>query len=320
MALTNEDFTGLWQDIINSETFPEKTPLLAHYTSIPILESILRTDELWFSNPLCMNDIEEVRFGMVEGQRIFRESDSLEAAINDNAKYSEIIKEFNQFFDIFANEHAADVYALCLSEHDPENEDGTLSMWRGYGGSGSGAAIVFDSKKIPYREGEAAIIISNVNYASKEDRLNWLSGKVDELSRILAGKVLEKEDMRMAADAIFQRFKIFSLFTKHHGFEEEREWRIVYQRERDSENKYEAMLHYGIGERGVEPKLKLNLLQVEGREGKGLPLGEIVHSIILGPTIVSPLTMRAILRMLDLTGKGELKDRVIQSSIPYRKH
>lgn len=318
MALTQEGLAGLWQDIITSETFPEKRPLLAHYTSIPNLESILRTDELWFSNPLCMNDIEEVRFGMIEGQRIFIESESLKEAISGDDNYAEIVRAFNHFYEGFANEHAADVYALCLAEHDPENHDGMLSMWRGYGGSGSGVAIVFDSGKIPYKESEQAIIISRVNYLSKDDRLKWLNSKIDEFSQILAGRELARGEIWLAADALFRRIRIFALFTKHHGFEEEREWRIIYQREWDQENKYGDMLNYGISERGLEPKLKLNLLKVEGPEGKGLPLTEIVHSLILGPAIVSPLAKRAVLRMLDLTGKGGLKGRVIQSSIPYR--
>jgi hypothetical protein len=46
-------------------------PLLAHYTSIPVLENILEEETVWFSNPLFMNDVEEMRFGLVEGRRLF---------------------------------------------------------------------------------------------------------------------------------------------------------------------------------------------------------------------------------------------------------
>jgi hypothetical protein len=42
--------------------------LLAHYTSIDVIEKILRSEEIWFSNPLFMNDLDEMRFGMLEGR------------------------------------------------------------------------------------------------------------------------------------------------------------------------------------------------------------------------------------------------------------
>jgi hypothetical protein len=45
----------------------EKKPMLAHYTSVENVEKVLRSDEVWFSNPLFMNDWEEMRFGIYEG-------------------------------------------------------------------------------------------------------------------------------------------------------------------------------------------------------------------------------------------------------------
>ena len=41
-----------------------------------------------------------------------------------------------------------DTYVFCLSEHAKDDTDGLLSMWRGYGGNGNGAAIVFDAGKL----------------------------------------------------------------------------------------------------------------------------------------------------------------------------
>ena len=58
-AELNDDF--LW--LVNNH------PLLAHYTSIDVIEKILRSEEIWFSNPLFMNDLEEMRFGMLEVEK-----------------------------------------------------------------------------------------------------------------------------------------------------------------------------------------------------------------------------------------------------------
>ena len=51
-------FTHLFNDEI--KWLMEHKPLLAHYTSISNLEKILKDDEIWLSNPLFMNDLEEV--------------------------------------------------------------------------------------------------------------------------------------------------------------------------------------------------------------------------------------------------------------------
>jgi hypothetical protein len=53
---------ALWADLAEIPTFSDAKPLSAHYTSIHTLEAILRNKEFWLSNPLYMNDLEEVRF------------------------------------------------------------------------------------------------------------------------------------------------------------------------------------------------------------------------------------------------------------------
>jgi Protein of unknown function (DUF2971) len=59
-------------------------------------------------------------------------------------------------------------YVFCLSEHAKDDTDGRLSMWRGYGGNGSGAAIVFDTAKIAARE-EMSLVIRHVHYGTAQD-------------------------------------------------------------------------------------------------------------------------------------------------------
>jgi hypothetical protein len=58
---------ALFADVQANDGFDVAKPLLSHYTSLSTLEQILKTDEMWFSNPLYMNDFEELRFGMREG-------------------------------------------------------------------------------------------------------------------------------------------------------------------------------------------------------------------------------------------------------------
>ena len=312
------DFVGLWKDIDQGNTFPTKRPMLAHYTSVATLEGIVKNDEIWFSNPLFMNDLQELRFGMVEGLNAFRQHKGIEAACGSSERYEILNKAFAYLFDQFANKHAIDTYVFCLAEHDPENDDGLLSMWRGYGGNGSGVAIVFDSAKINYLEGFTPLIISSVIYASEKDRLSWIEGKLTEFCDILRVKEIPSDKLYVAAHQLFERIKMFSLFTKHHGFSEEREWRIVYLRERDVGRRLESMISYAIGPRGVEPKLKFKVLPLEGFTATDLSLEKIVTQIILGPCSSNVLALASVKKMLVALGKTELAMRISVSSTPFR--
>ena len=143
-----DQFLQLWSDLKEEDEFYVKKPLLAHYSSIEVLEKISRTNELWLSNPLFMNDWEEGRFGINESYRQVLEDKQVSRACGDAQRYKVFRDAYSHYYSEFAGKHALDTYVLCLSEHDPGSQDGVLSMWRGYGGNGHGAAIVFDASKL----------------------------------------------------------------------------------------------------------------------------------------------------------------------------
>lgn len=134
-------FAPLFAGLDGEDTFPKKRPLLAHYTSVAVLEAILRDKEVWFSNPLFMNDMEEVRFGINGGANLFLSSSEIESSCETKQRFELLKAAFNHYYNTFANEHALDLYVFCLSEHSKEDRDGLLSMWRGYGGNGNGSAL-----------------------------------------------------------------------------------------------------------------------------------------------------------------------------------
>ena len=72
-----------------------------------------------------------------------------------------------------ANHEVVDYYLVCLSEHDQEGDDGSLGMWRAYGGNGSGAAIVFDRRKL----GQNALpflLLGKVRHGTTPERLRTI--------------------------------------------------------------------------------------------------------------------------------------------------
>lgn len=315
--LLRQVFAPLYSEFTAGNSFPERRPLLAHYTSTANLERILATDELWFSNPLLMNDLEELRFGVLEGAQRFIGNAAIEAACSSANRAKVVFNAFSHYLDEFSSKHAVDVYALCTAEHDASDTDGLLSMWRGYGGNGNGAAIVFDTAKINVTNG-SPLVISNVVYASTDQRRAWLDTKLIQFAEILKEQNIPDDKLYMASWIMFERIRLFALFTKHHGFKEEHEWRVVYLKERDTQNKLAPMLHYAVTARGLEPRLKFPVKPVEGVTSDDLSLAKLVDRIILGPTANSPLAMSTLHRVLDATGKGALKEKVVTSTIPYR--
>jgi hypothetical protein len=310
-AELNEDFVWL----VN------KRPLLAHYTSIDVIEKILRSGEIWFSNPLFMNDLEEMRFGMLEGRRLFEESEAVERFSGSPARVDRIKHDFNFYFNQFDKEHAIDVYVFCLSEHDPENTDGLLSMWRGYGGQGNGAALVFNTGFITSPKDNSPLALTRVCYASRENRLSWLQEKIEQWCNCLMESSICSSDEKLyvVAYRLFNLIKLFALKFKHDGFHEEREWRLIYMPDRDPQGVFlKERFGYVIGSRGVEPKLKLKIepLLIEPRDT--WTFATILEKIILGPSVASPLARSSVMRMLENMGKPEFAQKVAASTIPLR--
>ncbi|XUM21213.1 DUF2971 domain-containing protein [Bradyrhizobium oligotrophicum S58] len=310
-------FQQLWADLRPEDTFSAKKPLLAHYTSIQTLEKILASNEVWFSNPLFMNDLDEVRFGILQANEIVLSSSRLVDACKTQERALLFKNHFTHFFNRFVNEHALDIYVFCLSNHSPEDNDGRLSMWRGYGADGNGACIVFDTAQIEVSD-NTPLIISQVSYDTTQARLDWLRQKVSDFETLLAAANVPDDELNIAAYALFERIKIFALFTKHRGFLEEDEWRIVYLPDRDHEKRLHSMFNYFIGPRGVEPKLRFKISPIPGLTADDLSLSKITQRIILGPSISTPLAYASVRRMLDLNNHPELKSKLRVSSIPFR--
>jgi hypothetical protein len=316
--INNQVWSLLFEDASSElDNYPNKRPLLAHYTSIEVLEKILSTDEIWFSNPLYMNDFEEIRFGVGEGFKAFSENQSIYDACVTKDRYDILRHAYAHYHDQFVFNHAIDVYAFCLSEHNEEDYlGGRLSMWRGYGGNGKGAAIIFDLKQLnPIHD--SPFVVSKVHYKSTAERRDWLTEKIEELALFLKTSEIPDDALHVLAHQLFERFKLASLFTKHNGFKEEKEWRVVYMKERDPDNKYPPTFAHLVTTRGVEPKLRYKIAPIAGISDD-MSLSNLIYKIILGPTLSDYLALQSMQRMFDNLKKPDLKGKVIASNIPFR--
>ena len=309
-------FSPLWTDVDSDQTFPSKRPLLAHYTSLDTLERVLVSNEMWFSNPLYMKDWEELIFGITEGAAAFRVHKGVRLACGDDGRYAILLEAFEKQLRELDQVHAFDTYVICFCEHDEIDSDGILSMWRGYGDNGRGAAVVIDSSKLN-AVSESPFIISRVVYGSRKQRVDWIEEKLTQFSELLKNASVPNDYLGVAAWVILERLKIFAIFTKHSGFREEREWRFVYLRQRDRSNTFLPMLGYAIGKRGLEPKLKLSVAPFAGLAAD-LSLEKLINRIILGPSISNAFSMQTVIRMLEVLGRNSLTGRISASSTPFR--
>jgi hypothetical protein len=257
-------------------------------------------------------------YGLDRGAAIARGHRRLSQALRSEPRQRAFLNAFDLLTKQYVETHAVDTYVFCLTQHDPYDSDGLLSMWRGYGGNGKGAAIVFDTSKFGGEVSDSPLAIAPVQYMSNLDSLAIMEKAVEDLAEYLEKNELPEDRLYLAAGAAFEAIKFHALSTKHHGFAEEREWRVVYARERDEQNKLVSMLSYVNGPRGVEPKLRLKVEHIPGVMNEGMSLSTVIHSIVLGPNASSPIAVNTVKRMVDKIGKPELADRVVASTIPYR--
>jgi hypothetical protein len=298
-------------------TLEQSPTLLAHYTSMEVLEKICRYEELWFSSPLFMNDPEELRFGMAKGRQLFEQSVEIKTLCGSEARRKIMMQAFALYSDTFDKQYVHDIYAFCLSPHDPSDNDGRLSMWREYGGQGSGAALVFKTDFLSTKA-DSPMMILKVGYGSNDERVAWFEGKIRQVCQIMSPLGLDEGNVHFIALAIFSLIQLFTLKFKHHGFREEQEWRLVYFPNRDTRGILRDRLGYTNGPRGLEQKLRMKIEPLPLKDRADWTFNTILDRIILGPRVSSSTTV-AVKRMLDIVGKPEFSDRVVLSGIPHRR-
>jgi|GEM_PF-6072323 len=139
---------------VGKEQQPQKAPkLLYHYTTFEGLKGILKTEELWFSERQHVNDTKEFChlkqqiYNVIqkclkqwrEGKTLpkeYKESDVKNANCTDaNFLCNSLTRALRKTY----------LFSFCVHEKDKKHiqNNGLLSMWRGYGEDG-GYAFVFD--------------------------------------------------------------------------------------------------------------------------------------------------------------------------------
>jgi Protein of unknown function (DUF2971) len=325
---TRDEFLAIWEKFtpLNNRlrlVTSRRHGLLAHYTSVATIEQILRGNQIWLSNPLYMNDTQEMRAGTSLGLQKFPAAAI--AAGGSDARAAALSTAYTHYFSHFDTTTAFDTYVFCLCRQKAGDTDGILSMRREYGSRGNGAAIVINLEKVTFSPLNP-LLIAEVTYASDTERATLFDGHLQEWINITKSLNLSDDRLYIAARAAFLFTKTIALTTKHRGFEEEHEVRVIYNPDQDPRGYLKPCLDYRVAPRGVEPKLKYKFdTSYAPTDGLDPPtpldsgaLPDLIEFFLLGPTISSALAQKSFIRMLERLNLQAFTGRVFASSIPLR--
>jgi len=207
--------------------FREAGKRFVYYTSAETAASILGKRQVWMRLVKGMNDYMEIEHGL-ECLKGAWDSQQLATPLKAtlDACHAGLAKEAEEFFNAgLAGMIRADTYMTCVSEHlDDEDSHGRLSMWGAYGGS-VGVALVLNGTVMFNESAALGAYASPVAYL---DRVTF-AAEFLMTARAIEGEAeyVQSLDRDIVKHYVFNMLRTAVLCTKHPGFSEEREWRIV---------------------------------------------------------------------------------------------
>ena len=318
----------------------EVHPSLYHYTTGPGLLGILESQQLHATNIAYLNDSEEFvgyltrrlptlldRWAL-ECLPSLSQYQSLPAGELDSrakrfsADFQAAVRAVQQKYD--------DPYVISFSAHaspklDPN--DGLLSLWRGYG-AGGGYAIVFNTAKLQsllalelgaFYHQFLALCNVDYNYHGLVAGAKQLPETIEDENKIKAAlEEFIRTSGQTELDSLVDPLTQLCLRTKHAGFEEESEVRIVSLRsvpevwelaKLDGERRSQRDIFFRPKGETLVPYLKLFGHELYGQTTR-LP----IDKIIVGPHPEQSMRFEAVERLRQQYG---LDAKVFKSSIPY---
>jgi hypothetical protein len=287
-----------------------------HYSSAEVAVNIIKKKEVWMRKSTAMNDFMEIDHGIKclsgayhsePGEQFRSILDRLHPNFSDQLKAQ---------FDPLEPNFRYHTYLTCMSEHlESEDEIGRLSKWRAYGGT-TGVALVLNSGPFLRQSNALKAYTSPVAYLSPIEFKQEFQKVVDGME--------ENEEMLRALDFqtlmafVFHAFQYAVLATKHPGFKEEKEWRIIHSPWPESSQHLRRDVEVVRGIPQPVYKIPLKNIPEEGFTGATIP--ELLDRVIIGPTDHSFAAYEAFVSLLNEAGVENANTKVFTSHIPLRQY
>lgn len=289
-----------------------------HYTSAEAAFEILKNGQLWMRKSGVMNDFMEVEYGL-RCLRFAYHSEDVGLPFKGiiDRIYPELGTEIADSIDSNMASIRNDTYIASFSEHcAAENEFGRLSMWRAYG-AGSGVAIVVNPDLVIVEHEAPSVRVTPVTYATpaqfKKTFLD-IAQNMEKKENFL--RSLGREGVKFQ---FFDMFRFVILTTKHPGFGEELEWRLVHTPAIDPAG---PLLQEVKTVAGVpQPLCVFNFTKKSSEELADPTVPKLIQRIIIGPTKHPAVIREAFVRMLIEHGlpAADAGTKVVCSDIPLRQ-
>jgi hypothetical protein len=284
------------------------------YTTAEAALAILTKREVWMRNASCMNDYSETRYGL---QRVLEAYASppgqrFQAALN--AIHGGLTDDLKARFDPFTPSMLSHTYLACFSEHrDDEDEHGRLSMWRAYGGA-TGVAIVMNNHPFVTPSDALNAWTSPVAYIRGIEFIQELDAIASDLETNVDWlRSIPRENL---VEAVLRMLVFAAVSIKHIGFEEEREWRVVYLPNLVASAR---LIEDHLAIRGVpQPVFKIPLMNYPEHGFTGAEPHELINRIIIGPTQYPIAVRSSLLARLYELEVANPQEKVVISGIPLR--
>ena len=291
-----------------------KNTRFVHYTSASAAMKIIETKTFWMRKTSCMNDFMEVDHGLrcLDAAYSGEIRERLQATLN--GIFYGIANEIEELFRGWVLDLRTNAYITCFSEHlDTEDMHGRLSMWRAYSES-TGVALVVNKTLLLSESAPLKIATSPVAYL---DDTNFRIEFERVVDRIGANTDFLRTFGREAiVRSVFNAFKFAALCTKHPGFIEEKEWRVIYMPTMAKSEHLGKDIEVIRGTPQPVYKIPLKNIPEEGLVGIEIP--EILDRIIIGPTEYPAAIQDAFETLLADAGVEDPKSRVCVSGLPLR--
>lgn len=295
---------------------------LIHYTSAVAAISIIRNGNVWMRNVRCMNDFMEVEHGFQLMQRSFElpvDSESekgLRATIAElDSIFPELGQECIDWFNGWLPYLRNNTYVTCLSEHDQsEWQYGRLSMWRAYTANQVGVGLVINPLPL-YGLADAFGAYSSPVYYFGDGELRDTFLKV--AANIRENRALIEGQGREEIKGYFcLLLRAIAMCTKHPGFVEEKEWRIMHTEKLDERGALEQDVEFVNGV--PQPVFKIPLRDHDESGMKGISIPDFLEGVIVGPTQYPAVVADAFILELAKVGVADPETKVHYSAIPLR--
>ncbi|MER8855847.1 DUF2971 domain-containing protein [Mesorhizobium australicum] len=286
-----------------------------HYSTSEAAFYMIRSNRIRLRSSAVMNDFMEIEYGLTCLVRSWRGDNGALLRSTIDGMFPGTSEELAKLFDTWSPLFKEDTYIACLSEHENKEDDlGRLSMWRAYGGP-SGVAVVVNPKVFLSVSEALSAFTSPVAYLTQDEFDTEFKRVVDNI--VMTRDFLIGEGKQEFFNYLFQAFRSAVLCTKHPGFAEEKEWRIIYAPQYNKSELIERSVELIRGSPQIVYSIPFKDYPNKDFEGAELP--KLINRIIIGPTQFPEELRAATVVLLEEANVPDAASKVVISSIPLRQ-